>query len=160
MKLYIKQKVFSWTDKFTVTDENNVPVYTVAGKFFSVGKQLYVYDAAGTEVAQIKQKVLSFMQRFFVTQADGKEYDVQQKFSFLKPKFQINGLEWRIEGDFWAHNYYVMNGDAVVLAVHKKWMSWGDSYELDINSGVDPVTALSIALVLDCVAANQEAAND
>ena len=35
MKLYIKQKVFSWNDKFSVYDANGEERYFVEGEFFS-----------------------------------------------------------------------------------------------------------------------------
>lgn len=46
MKLYIKQKVFSWGDKFTVKDVNGEDRYFVEGEIFSWGKKLHVYDCA------------------------------------------------------------------------------------------------------------------
>jgi uncharacterized protein YxjI len=38
MKLYIKQKVFSWGDKFTVKDATGNDRYFVEGEVFSFGK--------------------------------------------------------------------------------------------------------------------------
>lgn len=38
MKRYIKQKVLSWTDHFTVKDEQGNDRYTVEGEIFSLGK--------------------------------------------------------------------------------------------------------------------------
>ena len=51
MKLYIKEKVFSWTDRFTVRDEQGNDKYYVEGEFFSWGKKLHVYDLHDREVA-------------------------------------------------------------------------------------------------------------
>ena len=66
MKLYIKQKVFSWGDKFTVKDEAGNDTYVVEGEVFSCGKKLHVYDMLGTEVAFIKQEVFSFLPCYYV----------------------------------------------------------------------------------------------
>lgn len=38
VKLYIKEKVFSWGDKFTVKDELGNDKYIVEGEVFSWGK--------------------------------------------------------------------------------------------------------------------------
>ena len=57
MKLYIKQKVFSWVDRFTVFDETGADKYHVEGEFFSWGKKLHVTDLTGREIAFIQQKV-------------------------------------------------------------------------------------------------------
>ena len=50
MKLYIKQKLWSWKDKFTVKDEYGEDRYTVEGEFFSLGRKLHVCDMAGREL--------------------------------------------------------------------------------------------------------------
>ena len=44
MKLCIRQKVFSWVDRFTVFDENGADKYYVEGELFSWGKKLRVTD--------------------------------------------------------------------------------------------------------------------
>jgi hypothetical protein len=36
-----------------------------------------------------------------------------------------------------------------VVAVHQKWLSWGDIYELDIGDGVDPVLAMAVVLCFE-----------
>ncbi|TFG82353.1 MAG: hypothetical protein E4G74_02820, partial [Erysipelotrichales bacterium] len=94
MKLMIKQKVFSWGDKFTVYDEAGAEKYKVQGEVFSIGKKLHVYDLAGTEVVYIQQKVMSFLPRFFVTVKGEEIAEIKAKFSVLKPKYQIEGLNW------------------------------------------------------------------
>ena len=53
MKLYIKQKVFSWGDKFTVKDSNGEDRYYVEGEIFSWGKKLHVYDMRGLHQARV-----------------------------------------------------------------------------------------------------------
>ena len=43
MKLYIKEKVFSWGDKFTVKDASGRDKYVVEGEVFTWGKKLHIY---------------------------------------------------------------------------------------------------------------------
>lgn len=38
MKLYIKEKVFTWGDKFTVKDEFGKDKYIVEGEILTLGK--------------------------------------------------------------------------------------------------------------------------
>ena len=64
MNLYIKQKVFSWNDKFSIFDENGNERFYVEGEVFSFGKKLRIYDLAGTELAYIEQKVWSFLPKY------------------------------------------------------------------------------------------------
>ena len=61
MKLYIKEKVFSWGDRFYVRDAAGREKYEVRGEVFSLGKRLHIYDMEGREVALIMQRLLTFL---------------------------------------------------------------------------------------------------
>ncbi|MBQ2903722.1 MAG: LURP-one-related family protein [Clostridia bacterium] len=158
MKLYIKQKVFSWKDKFTVKDEAGNDKYFVEGELFSWGKKLHVTDLGGNEVAFIQQKVFSFLPRYFVYVNGEEVAEIVKEFSFLRPKYSIEGLGWDINGDFWSHNYMITKNGNPIVTIQKEWMTWGDSYELDIADPDDETVALAVVLTIDCVMAAQAAA--
>ena len=155
MKLYIKQQVFSWKDKFVIKDEADLDKYTVEGEFFSFGKKLHIYDASGVEVAFIHQKVMSLMPRYFVYQNEQEVAEIVKKFTFLKQAYAVNGPNWKVEGNFNAHMYRVFDQDNPVINIEKAWFSWGDSYVLDIDPAVNEVLALAVVLAID--AANEQA---
>lgn len=157
MKLYMRQKVFSWVDKFTVKDEYGQDKYHVEGEFFTIGKKLHVYDMSGVEIAYIHQKVLSFLPRFFVFVNGQQIAEIVKKLSFLTPKYCVNGLGWEMEGDFLAHDYQIYRDGGTVVTFHKKWMTWGDCYEIDIADENDELAALSVVLAVDCVMAASSA---
>jgi uncharacterized protein YxjI len=137
MKLFIKQKVFSWNDKFTIKDETGTDRYFVEGEIFSFGKKLHVYDAYQTERIFLQQKVWSFMPRFFVF-VDGLQVaEIVKEFTFMKPKYSVLGLNWEVNGNFWAHDYEILNQAHVVVTIKKEWLTWGDTYVLDINDARD-----------------------
>ena len=151
MKLYIKEKVFSWGDKFTVKDEYGNDKYFVQGEVFSWGKKLHVYDNVGREVAFIKQEIWSFLPRYYVFCGDEQIAEIKKEFTFLFPKYSIQGLGWEIEGKFMAHDYEITkNGDSIV-SISKEWMTWGDSYEVNIANTEDEIVALAVVLTIDCV---------
>ena len=151
MKLYMKEKVFSWGDRFTVWDANGQEKYFVEGEVFSWGKKLHVYDKAGMEVAFIKQEVFSFLPRYYVFCAGEQVAEICKEFTFLFPKYRIDGLDWDIEGSFMAHDYTIRESGREIVRISKEWMTWGDSYELDIASGADEIVALAVVLTIDCV---------
>lgn len=162
MKLYIKQKVFSFKDKFNIYDESGETRYYVEGEVFSLGKKLHVFDNNGNEIAFIKQKVPSLLMKFFIERKDSTmnvNALVEKQFSF-KPSYRINEFGWNVTGDFFVHNYTVEGPNGTVAIITKKWMSWGDSYEIDIADGQDNVNVLCVVLVIDaCLAAEAAAAN-
>jgi uncharacterized protein YxjI len=160
MKLMIKQKVFSWGDKFTVYDEAGAEKYIVEGEVFSLGKKLHVYDLSHEERIFVQQKLLAFLPRFFVT-IDGKEVaEIKAKFSPFKPKYQIEGLNWQVEGNFTGHNYAVYAENGPVVEIKKEWMTWGDTYVLNIADPQHELAALAIVLAIDAVQAQQQQAHN
>ena len=154
MKLYIKQKVFTWGDKFTVKDINGNDRYYVEGEIFSWGKKLHVYDMNGNEAAFIQQKVFSFLPRYFVYVGDEQVAEIVKEFSFLFPRYSIEGLGWDIEGRFMAHDYEITQNGRPIVTISKEWMTWGDSYELDIADPKDEIVALAVVLTIDAVMAS------
>jgi uncharacterized protein YxjI len=157
MKLYIKQKVFSWRDKFAVFDENQNPLYFAQGEIFSWGRKLRLYDANEREVAFIKQKLMTFLRRYII-EINGECFTLVKDFTFFKPSFRIENTGWTISGDFWEHDYTVMNGSEMIMHLSKHWLTWGDSYELDIPDNENVPLALSIALAVDCINADTQQA--
>ena len=151
MKLYIKEKVFSWGDKFTVKDASGADKYIVEGEVFSWGKKLHVYNMAGEEVAFIKQEIWSFLPRFYVFCGGRQVAEIKKAFTFLFPKYSIEGLGWDIDGSFLAHEYEITKAGRTIVTISKEWMTWDDSYELNIASSADELVALAVVLTIDCV---------
>lgn len=158
MKLYMKQKVFSLRDRFYIKDVNGNDCYYVEGEFFSLGKKLHLYDINGNELAFIQQKLLTFLPKFYVYM-NGKEVaEIAKEFTFLRPKYQINGLGWNVEGELFEHDYNILDSGRGIAYVHKAWLSWGDSYEIDINDSANEVLTLAVVLAIDAVLGCEEAA--
>lgn len=156
MQLYMKQKVFSWNDKFSIQNSYGEDKYFVEGKLISIGKKLRIYDTASNELAFVNQKVVSFMPKFSV-EMNGEEVAViKKKFTLLKPKYIIEGPGWEVEGDFFGHDYTITDGGKPVVAIHKKWMAWGDTFELDIADEHQEVLAMAVVLAIDAVMDNQQ----
>jgi uncharacterized protein YxjI len=148
MKLYIKQKVFSWREKFAVRDEYGQERWFAQGEVFTWGRKLHIYDAQGVEVAFIRQKVFSFLPRYFI-EIGGDVYALVREFTFLKPRFRLEKTNWTMSGDFWAHEYEIADGSERVMRMSKHWFTWGDSYELDIFRAENELLSLCVALAVD-----------
>ncbi len=151
MKLYIKEKVFSWGDKFYVKDALGEDRYVVEGEVFTLGKKLHVYDMQGREAAFIEQELMTFLPCFTVYSGGREIAQVKKEFSFLVPRYTIEGLGWEIEGSFWEHEYRITQNGRTIVTISKEYMTWGDSYELDIVNPADEIVALAVVLTIDCV---------
>jgi len=85
-KLYIKQKVFSIGEKFTVMDEQQNPRYYMEGSFMQIPKRFKILDEQRQPVAEITKKVFSLLPKFFV-EVHGKEAIVLSKqLTFFRAK--------------------------------------------------------------------------
>jgi uncharacterized protein YxjI len=157
MKLYMKQKVFSWRDRFFIKDESGSDRYAVEGELLSWGKKLHIFNANGAKVAFIRQKVWSWLPRFFV-EIDGRMVcEIVKELTFFRQKYRVVGLPWVLDGDFWAHEYSLTENGREIMRLSKKWFSWGDSYELDIDNPRHELLCLCVALAVDGALAIQNA---
>lgn len=155
MRLYIQQKVLSLKQKYDITDENQLAHYHIESKLVSLGRQLTICDAQGNEVAFVKQKLATVMPKFAVEIGGTEVARICKKFSIMKPKYEIEGCNWTIEGDYFSHDYNILENGTIIAAIHKKWLSWGDAFELDIADGADEVMALAVILAIDAVMDSQ-----
>ena len=145
----MKQRVFSWKDRFEIYDEFGSVRYFVEGETFSFGKKLHLKDTWGNELAFVREKVLSFVPRYYIDRAGVPIAEVVREFSLFKPRYTIGGLDWQIYGDFWNHEYEIHNGILPIVRVCKEWFSWGDAYHISIDESVDEAAALAVVLVID-----------
>ncbi len=151
MKLYIRQKVFSFGAKFNVTDEFEEEHYKVEGEVFTLAPKLHIYDTTGYEVALVQKKLLSLMPKFNVYVNGLQIAEIVKEITFLKPRYYIIGKGWTVEGDLLAHDYSIMSDGNEIAGIHKVWMSWGDCFELDIYDTEDEVGLIAVILAIDAV---------
>lgn len=155
MNLYIKERVFTWGDKFDVCDREGRMKYYVEGEVFSWGKKLHVYDQYNREVAFIKQELFTFMPCYTVFVGGREVAQIRKQFSLFFPKYYVDGLNWDVDGSFWEHNYRITKNGRTVVSIEKEWLTWGDTYELSITDDADEIVALSVVLTIDCVVEQQ-----
>ena len=157
-QLYIKQKVFSLSGKFSVKDAEENEVYFVEGSFMQVPKTFSIMDVARREVAAITKKTFSFLPTFFVEVHGQETVTIKKEFSLLKARYTIDAAGIEVQGNWWDMNFEVYRNGELIGAVSKKWFTWGDSYQLNILD--DEMEPLLVALVvaIDYAKAAQSAA--
>ena len=160
MKLYIKQQVFSFVDRFYIKDEMGNNRYYVEGEFLSLGKRLHLYDLSGHELVYIEQKIWNFLPTFEVYVHGGLKAKIIKEFNLFARTYRIEGLNWYVQGDFWAHEYAILDGISTVVEISKEWFTWGDSYMLSIENDAYELDALAVVLTIDaCMASSSNSSN-
>lgn len=158
MKFYIKQKVFSFKDQFTVKDLEGNDVYKVQGKVFSLKNKLSFQDLEEKELLRAEKKLFRFLQEYVIFSANNEPIAVvKRKFGF-RPKFlvSIGNQEYNVTGSFFQHSFEVLLGDEIVSSITKKVISWGDSYEIDIYDETHLELNLFIVIIIDQVIHEQQ----
>jgi uncharacterized protein YxjI len=76
---------------------------------------------------------------------------LEQKFSFFGPKFKVycHNEEFDLRGDLWGFDYTVFSKGIQLIQVHKKWLSWGDTYEILVDDSFNLDLAVAMVVMID-----------
>lgn len=157
VQLYIKQKVFSWRDKFAIKDINGNDRYFVVGEI-AWGHKLHIYNINNQEIAFINEKFGFLKSRYEIYLGGILAAELIQDFAVFREKYSLQGINWVINGDFWAHNYSIANPMGVIASITREMFTWGDSYQLNIAEGINDLLVVATVLAIDCEQASRAAA--
>lgn len=150
----IKEKFWSWGNKFIITDEQNNSQFVVDGRAFSWGDKLSFQDLEGNELAFINQRLMSLMPRYQILTNGTVLAEVIKEFSWFQQKFKLDvpgPNDYEIDGSFWQHEFNFTRSGRKVASVSKKLWAWTDSYGVNIVDGEDDVSILCACIVIDQV---------
>ena len=148
MRMYFKQRLFSWFDSYDIYDEQGKVIYEVKGQL-SWGHCLKIFDAYGSEVGTVKERVLTFLPKFEVYLGDRYLGCISKEFSFFVPKYDIDYNGWHIEGDF-LEDYRITDGNGGTVAViTKELFHISDQYVIDVPDQSNALIALMFVLAID-----------
>lgn len=154
MRFLIKQKYFSIKDGFHITDINGNNAYFVQGKFFTLGKQLTMFDNAGREVLFLKQRLFRLRARFDIYINNEVVAYIKRKTFFLKRykiKSDVYG-DLKIKGNIFAWNFSISTAEKrQVGVISKKIMKIRDTYTVDaLDQRLEPLV-IATALIIDAM---------
>ncbi|MHC5269398.1 LURP-one-related/scramblase family protein [Enterococcus sp. LJL98] len=158
-QLYIKQKVFSLGEKFTVYDHRERPQYFVEGSFFQIPKSFTIYNQNQVEIAQITKKVFSWLPKFYVDIRHNPQIIIEKELTFFKAKYQISAEDITVEGDWWDMDFSIQRRGQTIARIQKKWFTWGDTYEVEVRDESLEEVIVSLVIAIDCVKNDQSASN-
>ncbi|GFN35251.1 LURP-one-related/scramblase family protein [Tepidimicrobium xylanilyticum] len=153
MRYIIRERIFSIADKFNIEDENGNPQYEVVGKIFSLGNKLYIYDLNGIELIYIEQQVFRLLPEYFIYKEGSLVAKVKQQLTFFKPKFHIESSygSFTIDGDIFHYSFNILKNGSPIAWINKKWISFSDTYSVEILDDEDQPLILALVIVLDQV---------
>ncbi|MDR1408670.1 MAG: hypothetical protein LBJ12_00020 [Oscillospiraceae bacterium] len=149
MKLYIKQKIFTFAPEFAVKDEFGNDRWYVQGKFISLDRAHTIYNSAHQPVARIYRDLFRLMHHYHLELGGVEVAEIVREFSLFRPRYSITGGDLSIEGEWLAHEYSIFEGNRSIMQISKQWFTWGDSYVLDIPNPQHELLALGVTLAID-----------
>jgi len=152
-RFYIKQKIFAITDRYKVFDESQTIVYHIESKFLSITHKMEFYRTNdSTHLYTLRRQLFTLLPKYFVSTPDGEDIaTVSKKFTILHHKLEISSKlgNYTMEGDFLAHDFSVSQDGKSVLDFHKKWLSFGDAYEITIYDEEKIEFLLALVILID-----------
>jgi uncharacterized protein YxjI len=153
MRYAMKQKLFTLTDDYNITDADGKDVYYVDGKLLSIGKKLSFQDMEQKELAFIQQKLMNLAPTYEIWHEGELEAVVKKElFTFFHCVFHVDepGHDaLTAEGNFNDHEYLFTRGGRQVASVSKQWFTFADTYGVEVDESEDPVLILACTVVID-----------
>ena len=119
---YIKQRIFTITDRYFVYDQYQQPTYEVNGKFFTIGDELTLTNLKGDELFRIKQRIMSLFGAYDVYKQNKLCATIKRRATLFRPKLDIESDDgnFEIEGDFWDYNFSILKDGHTIGTIEKE----------------------------------------
>ena len=148
---YIKQRIFTITDRYFVYDQHQQPTYEVNGKFFTIGDELTLTNLKGEELFRIKQRVMSLFGAYDVYKQNKLCATIKRRATLFRQKLDIESDDgnFEIEGDFWDYNFSILKDGHTIGTIEKEWLTLRDCYKLTVNDSELETLFISMVIAID-----------
>ena len=154
--LYMKQKLISIGEKFTITDDKGNIKYYVEGSLLKVPKNFTIYNEKKEKIGKVSKKLVSILPKFDVEVEGQQPITIEKQISLVKAKYEIKGNGLTIKGNLLDMDFSVLKNGRKVGSISKKWISLGDSYEINVvDTGLEEVM-VAIVVAIDYVKASNK----
>ena len=151
MKVYIKNKFWSWGGGSSVVNENKEDVFKVKGKVFSITRKKYLCDLDGNRLYTIRNKWFNwFIHKAFIYDSDNNKIaTVKDKWFNIKNEYFIEDYkdEIKIDGQFFSLSSTILKNGEPIGTIRRRITFINDAFELEANEQDMPfLIALVIAI--------------
>jgi uncharacterized protein YxjI len=155
----VKQEVFTFKPKFRIYNVSGQLMGICEGKVFTWGGEFDFRDTKGRFVARLEgdKSLFNFSNRTFnlIDSHNKHRGKIVAKYGFLKRDWVIYDEHGQYLGSpsekIWLKNHFEMvdGRGRVLLSVQKKLFEWVDRFHVVVSPLIDPLIALSFAIVVD-----------
>src|SRR5690242_19086527 len=133
MRYLVRERLFSISDDFWVTDERGDKIFLVDGKALRLRETFELKDTSGAILATIRKRFLSFTDTLDI------EHD-----SEVAGRGRPDAVGNIIDKDF-----EIRDGGQVVAQISRSWFRIRDTYGVDVAPGENDALIICIAICLD-----------
>jgi uncharacterized protein YxjI len=152
-QFYLKQKVFSLTDRYKIYDETQKELYEVRSKMLSITNKMEFYRVNdGKVLFHFQKELFHFMSTYILMDGNHEKLaTVKKKLAILAKKVTVEtqNTTYQVEGDFLGHQFSILQNGEEVASLRKKWISWGDAYEISVYKDDQAEFFLALVILLD-----------
>jgi uncharacterized protein YxjI len=150
---YIKQSVFSIKERYKIYNNQEELCYHCEGKLLTITSEKQLIDTLQSKpLYTLKRKIMSLLPTYTITSPNGEVVATLRRIlSLLHPRFDIQGVygDYQVHGDFLAHDFAIEGASGTLVSVHKKWVAWGDVYEISIEEETQEAFWIAIVILID-----------
>ena len=160
MRYLVRERLFSITDDFWVTDARGDKVFLVDGKALRLRETFELKDASGRKLATIKHKLVTFTDAMEIEDDGGVAATVHKAvFSPLHHRANIDladGRRLEAVGNLIDKDFEIRDGGQPIARVSRAWFRVRDTYGVDVAPGQDDALIICIAVCLDRIHHDEE----
>ena len=151
-KYKIKENFFSFTPRYTITDEEERLIGTANKHAFSFRKQITLFNDSDTEVSSIYKELFSFRRTYYIHKNGKRQFKIFKTFS-LKPRIYVESLihpeAFLIQGDIWSSEFAFYRDGIEFAYVSRNIWQIRDAYMAAIKEEEDQFLILAVVVVID-----------
>jgi uncharacterized protein YxjI len=153
MRYLVRERLFSISEDFWVTDEQGNQVFLVDGKALRLHETFELKDASGAVLATIRKRLLSLTDTMDI-EHDGEVAATVHKalFSLLRQRAYIDipgRGQLEAVGNIIGKDFEIRDGGQVVAQISRAWFRFRDTYGVDVAPGENDALIICIAICLD-----------
>jgi uncharacterized protein YxjI len=155
MKYLMKERWIAFGSDFDILDDSGIKRFFVDGRALSIGDKLSFQDTNGNELLFIRQRLLAWGPTYEILRGGEIVATLRKKiFTFLRCKFFVDVPgpdDLEAQGSFLDHEYQFTLREQPVASISKRWVSWTDSYGIDVAQGQDDALILACVVIIDMI---------
>jgi uncharacterized protein YxjI len=160
MRYLVRERIFSFTDDFWITDENGAEVFFVDGKALRIRETFELKDPAGNVLTTIRKRLLAMRDTMDIESAGEVVATVRKAFfSPFQHRYLVDladGTQLEAVGNFVDKEWEIAGPGGVIGRISRQWFRIRDTYGVEVVPGENDALVISIAVCIDRIHEDEE----